>query len=182
MADTWRHTCNLGESLVYVLDRVANERNARHLRPLRFLVVSSTRKDTASKRINIVPTAFQPLLFNAFRTASRCSRWEERRDCIKLVQVYDTRVHDTFFSKRHEGKSEILLITDFYVTNQFSTRNEAKCFEVRAPKGYWMHVEVNWGALERFRGSKRVSKRVEAFQSESKRFEVSRNESKAKGF
>lgn len=167
MADTWRHTCNLGESLVYVLDRVANERNARHLRPPRFLVVSSTRKDTASKRINIVPTAFQPLLFNAFRTASRCSRWEERRDCIKLVQVYDTRVHDTFFSKRHEGKSEILLITDFYVTNQFSTRNEAKCFEVRAPKGYWMHVEVNWaGKLRsrsgwrRFRASRSVSKWV----------------------
>lgn len=122
MADTWRHTCNLGESLVYVLDRVANERNARHLRPPRFLlVVSSTRKDTASERINIVPTL---LLFNAFRIALLCS--EENRErggsCIKPCVRYVSKKN-----RRHYLLTRFRVVDS--VINQFS-----RCFEVR---GYW---------------------------------------------
>lgn len=103
MTDTWRYTCNLGESLVYVLDRVANERNARHLRPPRFLlVVSSTRKDTASERINIVPTL---LLFNAFRIALLSRREQRKR----------RELYKTVCTIRFEEKSETLcyLLRDF---------------------------------------------------------------------
>lgn len=128
MADTWRHTCNLGESLVYVLDRVANERNARHLRPPRFLlVVSSTRKDTASERINIVPTL---LLFNAFRIALLSRREQRKRSCIKPCVRYVSKKN-----RRHYLLTRFRVVDS--VINQFS-----RCFEVRAsdwdaPKGYW---------------------------------------------
>lgn len=63
---------------MYVLDRVANERNARHLR---FLVVSSTRKDKHR--------CFSTL-FAVHRVALK------ERESIKLVRVYDT-----VFSKKN---------------------------------------------------------------------------------
>lgn len=63
---------------MYVLDRVANERNARHLR---FLVVSSTRKDKHR--------CFSTL-FAVHRVALK------ERESIKLFRVYDT-----VFSKKN---------------------------------------------------------------------------------
>lgn len=65
---------------MYVLDRVANERNARHLR---FLVVSSTRKD--KHRSHSFST-----LFAVHRVALK------ERESIKLFRVYDT-----VFSKKN---------------------------------------------------------------------------------
>lgn len=66
---------------MYVLDRVANERNARHLR---FLVVSSTRKDKHR--------CFSTL-FAVHRVALKERGKEES---IKLFRVYDT-----VFSKKN---------------------------------------------------------------------------------
>lgn len=68
---------------MYVLDRVANERNARHLR---FLVVSSMRKD--KHRSHSFST-----LFAVHRVALK-ERGEE--ESIKLFRVYDT-----VFSKKN---------------------------------------------------------------------------------